>query len=436
MQRLLPLVTLVFALSACAADPARIESGVLSTSPHDNPDRYIIAAIDNDRPVYAGRAGSSPRGYDGIAAYGPSARTRQIMKSLEAEYGLNEVNSWPIAPLHLQCTILKLAVNADRTAVLASLAQDRRVKIAQPLQTFATRTQTYNDPYVGLQRGFERMDVADAHPLSRGDGVRIAIIDTGADVKHLDLRGAVVKAVNYVDSDEKQFRRDRHGTEVAGVIAAVANNHQGIVGVAPGAHLMIFKSCWQLQDGNDAAHCNSFTLAQGLVAALDARAQVVNLSLTGPDDPLLHELIKEGLRRGILFVGAAPNGAPTLEDQLTSQAGVIEVDSVESQPLPDARLYAPGREILTLLPGDRYDFASGSSLATAQVTGAVALLLAKNPGLTAAGAYQLLRDTSSHHPSDTNTNASIDACAAVVAAIGHGACPMPEAPQGRVANGR
>ncbi len=113
------------------------------------------------------------------------------------------------------------------------------------------------------------------------------------------LGGSIAAAANFVDSDREQFRRDRHGTEIAGVIAAVANNREGIVGVAPEARLLVFKACWQARADDDAALCNSFTLARALVAALDAHAQVVNLSLAGPEDPLLSDLIREGLRRGV-----------------------------------------------------------------------------------------------------------------------------------------
>jgi subtilisin family serine protease len=89
-------------------------------------------------------------------------------------------------------------------------------------------------------------------------------------------------------------------------------------------------------------------------------------------------------------------------------------------------LYAPGREILTLLPGGHYDFASGDSIATAQVSGVLALLLAKKSALSAADAYRLLRNTSarpsdpSAHPSDDG--ALVDACAAVVSLVGQGSC--------------
>jgi subtilisin family serine protease len=88
----------------------------------------------------------------------------------------------------------------------------------------------------------------------------------------------------------------------------------------------------------------------------------------------------------------------------------------------DTVLYAPGREILTLLPGGHYDFASGASIATAQVSGVIALMLAKNPGLSAASAYRLLRDTSSSLQTADGDVKGVDACAAVVTLVGQGAC--------------
>jgi subtilisin family serine protease len=422
MRRWAPLLFIVGLTSACANTPARIESKALANAPLESPDRFIIAAVDNHSVEVMARAGSTPRGYDAIAAYGPSPSAQQVMRSLERDYGLREVSAWPIEPLHIHCAVLKLPDGTDRSAMLATLSRDRRVKLAQPLQTFATRTDEYNDPYVGLQRGFQLMDVAEAHPLSQGDGVKVAIIDTGADTGHPDLSPSIAAAENFVDSDARQFRGDRHGTEVAGVIAAVANNHQGIVGIAPGARLLVYKACWQASADADAAHCNSFTLARALVAALDAHAQVINLSLAGPEDPLLSDLIREGLRRGVLFVGAAASEAPDGKLGLLHQAGVIEVASSESASAPASAVYAPGREILTLLPGGHYDFASGDSIATAQVTGVVALLLERNHGLSAAAVYQILRNTSAHSGEAPSATEHVDACAAVVAIVGRGSC--------------
>jgi subtilisin family serine protease len=415
---------LVFA-GGCSSTPVRIDSRSLDNHVSQDPERFIIVAVENVPTAYVAHAGSTPRGYDAVADYGPTSQARQTMRDVEKEYGLKEVNAWPIEPLHIHCAVLEIPAGADRNTLLAELAKDRRIKLTQPLQTFATRTEDYNDPYVGLQHGFQQMDVADAHPWTRGEGVKVAIIDTGVDIGHPDLRGSIAAAVNFVDADDAQFQRDRHGTEMAGVIAAVANNREGIVGIAPNARLFVFKACWQARDDADAARCNSFTLARALTAAFDAHAQVVNLSLAGPDDPLLGDLIREGQHRGILFVGAAPDSAG-VPGGLLHQAGVIEVASAETHSANDSVLYAPGREILTLLPGGHYDFASGASIATAQVSGVVALMLAKNPGLSAASAYRLLHETSSALNAADGSVRGIDACAAVVTLVGQGSCHTNE----------
>ena len=420
MRRLAPLL-LVLMVGACGNTPVRIESRALADQVSRSPDHFIIAAVDNQPTAVVAHAGSTPRGYDAIQSYGPTPAARQVLRALEKDYGLKEVSAWPIEPLHMHCAVLEVPEGADRPALLAALSRDRRIRLAQPLQSFETRTEkTYNDPYVALQRGFAQMDVAGAHPWSRGDGVKVAIIDTGADTQHPDLRDNIAAAANFVDSDDQQFQRDRHGTEMAGVIAAVANNGVGIVGIAPSARLLLFKACWQTHLDADAAQCNSFTLARALVAALDAHAQIVNLSLAGPADPLLSGLIREGVRRGVLFVGAASDDAGEGVHGLLSQPGVIEVASSESQSASSSLVYAPSREILTLLPGGHYDFASGVSIATAQVSGVVALLLAKDPALSAGDALRLLRDTSRH--SAGGEGMLVDACAAVISLIGRGAC--------------
>jgi hypothetical protein len=420
----IPVSVLCALLGACSASPTRIESHALQGVPAQSADRLIIAAVENDPAAFLASAGSTPRGYDSVAAYGPTSSARKVMHSLEEDYDLREVSNWPIEPLHMHCAVLRIPDDADRAVLLAKMSNDPRVKLAQALQTFSTRTGPYNDPYVELQRGLQQMDVVNAHAWTQGEGVKVGIIDTGVDTEHPDLQGRIASAQNFVDTDEVQFRRDRHGTEMAGVIAAVANNHQGIVGVAPSARVLVFKACWQLRIDADAASCNSFTLARALVAALDAHVQVVNLSLNGPEDPLLVDLIREGLRRGVLFVGAAAD-VPTLEgarEGLMHQPGVIEVAGTETGASRDSVLHAPGREILTLLPGGHYDFASGDSIATAQVTGVVALLLAQKPDLTAAAVSKLLRETSSTPQALAKGADQVDACAAVTALIGRGSC--------------
>ena len=436
-------LALILMSCACSRLPLRADTQAEALRRLEPTERLIVAAIDNHAGAFLARAGGTPRGYDALTAYGPSASALRTMAALARDYGLRQVTAWPIEPLKLHCAVLELAPGVDRDAMLGRLALDPRVKLVEPLQSFATRTlpmpsppqatpgphpAAYNDPYIGLQRGFLQMHVASAHTWSAGTGVMIAIIDTGVDVQHPDLRGRIALTRNFVDDDAAQFQRDRHGTEIAGVIAAVANNHEGIVGIAPQSRLAVFKACRQVRPDADEADCNSFTLARALVAAIDAHAQVVNLSLAGPVDPLLRELIEEGSRRGIVFVGAAARDTAGLMDQRE----ILQVESSERSAatggVESPVLQAPGREILTLLPGGRYDFASGDSIATAEVSGVIALVLSAAPGSTAAAVRQWLLATS------RGTNAAaiprggesiepgVDACAAVAVAAGHGGC--------------
>ncbi|MFO1465634.1 MAG: S8 family serine peptidase [Steroidobacteraceae bacterium] len=190
-------------------------------------------------------------------------------------------------------------------------------------------------------------------------------MDTGADLLHPDLKGRITRVINVVDTDERQFMRDRHGTEVAGVIAATANNHEGIVGVAPHAQLMLIKACWQLAADADPARCNTFTLAQGIVAALDAGANVVNWASRAPRIPLLHSLIAAGLRRGVLFVGAAPGQRSARRVSCARPAC-----SRWTAPLPRSPAMAGCTRrgaVLTLMPRRTLRLRLGFSIATAQV---------------------------------------------------------------------
>ena len=189
------------------------------------------------------------------------------------------------------------------------------------------------------------------------------------------------------------------------------------------------KACWQTGAEADAAHCNSFTLARALVAALDAHAQIINMSLAGPEDPLLRDYAK-GLHRGVLFVGAAAFGADHGTEGLMHRAGVIEVASAGTHAEYSDVLHAPGQEILTLLPGGHYDFVTGDSIATAQVTGIVALMLERHPDLSASMAFRLLQQTSAPADFIAVGALQVNACAALAGLVGRGSCddrPIPRA---------
>ena len=105
--------------------------------------------------------------------------------------------------------------------------------------------------------------------------MRVGVIDTGVDATHPDLAGRIVRQQNLVGDQATQASRDRHGTAVAGVIGAIGDNQRGIIGVAPAANLYALRACWPRSDDDARAACSSFTLAKALVAAIEARMQVV-----------------------------------------------------------------------------------------------------------------------------------------------------------------
>jgi subtilisin family serine protease len=403
------LGALMLLLAACGAPPAAMPNTPSDgTAMREHPERLIVVAVANPKGASSGSAGSTIGNYASLQQYVAGSAARHAVDLLKQAHGLREITAWPIPALRLHCVVLEIPENRTRDEVIAALKRDARVELAQPLHTFTSLTDgvSYNDPYAALQQGLVQVEAAKAHIASRGAGVQVALVDTGVDVNHPDLRGRIATTRNLVDRDEREFQRDRHGTEVAGVIAAVANNRLGIVGVAPEATLRLYKACWQraAADGGG-ARCNSFTLAQALSASIDDGAPIINLSLGGPADDLLSRLVLHAIGRGRIVVAAAPPSGD-LGGFPVGVPGVIVVDSMGRPDRPGV-LKAPGQGVLTLAPGGHYDFGNGSSLAAAHVTGVVALLLAGQSPV-APQQLQALLESSRAQP-----GSSIRACAAL-----------------------
>src|SRR5690606_3756367 len=134
------------------------------------------------------------------APYSVSPRTIAQSRSIATAYKLRPVTGWPIRLLGVQCLVYELAQGADRDATIARLQRDRRVESVQPLHSFQTLTGPKPDPYRALQRNLDLLNVSAAHRWSRGEGVRIGIVDTGVDVRHPDLEGRIADYRDFVGS--------------------------------------------------------------------------------------------------------------------------------------------------------------------------------------------------------------------------------------------
>ncbi len=341
-----------------------------------SPPPRIVVAFANEPHTTPAPAGTTGSHYAGDG-YRVAQSAQQQARRVAAAYALRPVASWPIKALSMHCVVYEITDGRPVAEVLAALSKDSRVVLAQPLQEFHTLSDPpaarppYNDPLYDLQTNLLALGIARAHERAQGAGVRVALIDTGVDARHPDLTGRIVRTHSFLATRTPAASFLRHGTAMAGLIAAVTNNHIGIVGIAPQAQLEVFEACWQLRPDDDAAACNTFTLAQALAAALASGAPLINLSLAGPADPLLSALVQSGLKHGVTFVGAA--GAAD-EGFPTAIPGVIAASGSE-QALPPGAFTAPAEHVLTLRPGAQYDFESGTSVAAAELTGVIALLM-------------------------------------------------------------
>ncbi len=409
------------ALVLCGAARAAPPPVLTPPEVRSAPGQFVVLAVANPVTGRPGAVGGTAHGYGTSTNYRVSASATTTLREVARQFALTLVSEWPIEQLQMHCVLFRIPPGTTREAMVEKLKADKRLLIVQPLNEFESATA---DPYARLQSNVSALDVSSAHNFSRGAGIRVAIIDTGVDTLHPDLVGRTLLTRNYIDTDEAGFRNDRHGTQIAGLIAAASNNGIGIVGVAPDVKLMAYKACWQ-SSATSAGRCNSFTIAQALADAWAARAQIINLSLVGPSDPLLEALIARATDAGIIVVGAVSDdprfGFPA---RLPQVLPVAEAERYlgSGDDGGDGILRAPARDIVTLVPNGHYDFASGSSLATAQISGVVALLLARNQKLGVTRLRELLTQSTERHDTTRGPFRSVNACVALAALVRDARC--------------
>ena len=392
----------------------------------DDLDTRILVTFSDPGMSNASRAGPAGPGYRRRSSmYLTSVSVKRAANRIARDFALVKLDEWPIVPLKVHCLVFGVTDNIKVDELLIRLRQRPEVESAQLLNQFEVTGSTsaaIREPYAGLQHHLETLELTQAHNWSRGNGTHISVIDTGADLEHPELAMQIANHFDFVEDSGKDFSADAHGTAVAGVIGAASNNGIGIVGVAPSSRLSILKACWHRPD-RTAATCDSFTLAKALGHAIDSDTDVINLSLAGPSDALLGRLASHAMANGIMIVAAAPKvskpGFPA------DTPGVIVVaSSDESEPIDRGASFlirAPGEDILVPVPRGGYDYASGSSLSAAQVSGIVALLIARRADLTIDQVNSLLID------SRPAMDASVNACRALAQLLQETGCMDYEA---------
>lgn len=210
---------------------------------------------------------------------------------------------------------------------------------------------------------------------SGGSAVLVAILDTGIDQTHEDLVDKVIANVNFTDSPTADDVHG-HGTHIAGIIAATADN-AGITGLAYNSSLMNVKVA------EDDGSCDPATVAKGIMWAVDNGANVINISLTiTKPSSTLENALNYAWDKGAVIIAAAGNNFSSTPAYPAAYPNVIAVAATDKDDrLPKwsnrgdwVSLAAPGVDIYSILPGDDYGYQSGTSQAAALVSGEAALL--------------------------------------------------------------
>ncbi|MFL6721101.1 MAG: S8 family peptidase [Sphingomonas sp.] len=358
------------------------------------PEREILVMLrqapDHFRPGggYSGSYGDQ---------LGENARKR-IARQIAHRHGLSLTDNWPMPMIGVDCFVMIVPDGQSTAAAADVVSRDGDVAWAQPMGVFAAQgtTGAPNDPLFAAEPAARQWHLADLHHIATGRGVKIAVIDSGIEANHPDLAGQIALNRNFVSG--QQLADEQHGTGVAGIIAAKADNGIGIAGVAPGARILGLRACWQAQAGTV---CDSLSLAKAIYFAIEQHADVLNLSLAGPGDRLVGELLRVALAKGSAIVTAfdqrlAGGGFPA------SLPGVLAVSDTMVAPERGQAYIAPGRDVPTTQPGGRWFLVNGSSFSAAHVSGLVALMRERR------------RSTPAMFVSERHGSGQINACATLL----------------------
>src|SRR5258708_3674071 len=265
--------------------------------------------------------------------------------------------------------------------VSRELSTEASVRSVQPNFRYVVQDQTAvlteGDP---AQYALTKLRLPEAHTLSHGANVTIAVIDSGIDLKHPELANSIADSFDALGSKEGPHV---HGTGIAGAIAA----HGRLMGSAPAAKILAIRAFAVAPSG---AESTSFVVLKALDYAAAHGAQIVNMSFAGPKDALIERGIAAAAAKGIVMVAAAGNAGPKSPPLYpAANANVIAVSATDAQDKLFAAsnrgayiaVAAPGVDIFLPAPDEKYQMTSGTSFSAAYISGLAALLLERNPAL-------------------------------------------------------
>jgi subtilisin family serine protease len=390
---LLPLVAVALALAVEGS--ARAEVCVVVNPVLDIGCRDVQGASAGGEPTASSAPAGAPREPDPTVRNSTVVRYDPRRVAVTFKSGVSRVRI--AAVISDAGGTLEQAIPEIR-AYLVGVEPERRDEVLASLQSSSAVTSASKEPISEAfdtspddtdwpqQDGLRVAGFPKAWDVTQGSSkIVVAVIDTGVDANHPDLRGALVPGWDFIGNDADPSDDHGHGTAVAGVVAARSNNHVGGAGICWRCLVMPIKALDARGSGDDTL------IAAGIVWAADHGARVINLSLGGPGSSVeLANALEYASTKGVLVVAAAGNAGamtqfyPAADPHAISVAATTVADSRYSWSNFGfwVRFAAPGCNIAPIL-GNGYGTFCGTSSATPVVAGLVALELSAQPAATA-----------------------------------------------------
>jgi subtilisin family serine protease len=307
----------------------------------------------------------------------PLTTPESDVDALAQQQKIQKLGSTEISLLNTRIYRWRITDGRPVATVVAALNADNRIAGANFNRIFSLQQ---NLASAGPpQYAAEKMKLTDVHRLTRGENVLVALIDSGADASHPELKGAIAETFDAVGG---KFEPHAHGTGMAGAMVGQAL----LNGVAPKARILNVRAF--APTGGPSENGTTFDVVRGMDWAAQKGARVFNLSFAGPQDQLMSRAIQAAIKRGIVVVAAAGNAGPKSPPLFPgAERGVIAVTSTDAAdgigPFANRGDYvtvaAPGVDILLPAPKKAYTVSSGTSVSAAYVSGMAALLISRHP---------------------------------------------------------
>jgi hypothetical protein len=329
----------------------------------------------------------------------------QALDAAARRLGLTPIGSQPLAVTGGMLVHFRLGSGQQVSDAVRELEAER-IGIAQPNYVYRLQQDAPRGPAPGPAPGSvppERSDpaqyvvaklhLAEAHRIATGANVLVAVIDSQIDTSHPDLAGSIVGQFDAVSSADKP---DEHGTGMTGAIVA----HRKLMGVAPRAHILAIHAF--SPNAQNPQQATSQAIVAGIDWAIEKGARIINMSFAGPYDPLLQLALKKAHDKGVVLIAAAGNLGPqspplfpAADENVIAVTAVDENDKLLAQANqgPHIALAAPGVNVIETAPRGTYNFTTGTSVASAHVSGVAALILERNPTIDTAALEHILFST-------------------------------------------